>query len=84
MSNTEGEAKDDRDARPEKGHVQILLTRELNSALTAKKGRTQLLRRRLRQGDDTACLEADLEAIGTEPARLTTIVERITPGDAGS
>jgi hypothetical protein len=83
MSNTEGEAKDDRDARPEKGHVQILLTRKLNSALTVKKGRTQLLRRRLRQGD-TARLEADLEAIGTEPARLTTIVERITPGDAGS
>lgn len=48
------------------------------------KGRTQLLRRRLRQGVDVARLETDLEAIETELARLTTIVERINRGNAGS
>jgi hypothetical protein len=35
------------DARTADGYVQVLLTRELNSALTAIKARTQLLRRRL-------------------------------------
>jgi signal transduction histidine kinase len=65
--------------RTEDGHGQILLTRELTSALTVLKGRIQLLRRRL-QGDDTARLKADLEAIETELARLTTIVEKINRG----
>jgi hypothetical protein len=80
MNNAQGEAKDDHGARTEDGHGQILLTRELTSALTVLKGRTQLLRRRLRQSDDTARLEADLEAIETELSRLTTIVERINRG----
>ena len=70
-------------SRAEDGHGQILLPRELNSVLTVLKGRTQLLRRRLRQGGDTARLDADLEAIETEFTRLTTIVERITRGDGG-
>jgi hypothetical protein len=42
-----------------------------------------LLRRRLRQGGDTARLDADLEAIETELARLATIVERINREDGG-
>jgi len=72
------------DARTENGREQVLLTRELTSALTVMKGRIQLLLRRLRQGGDTAQLEADLTAIETELARLTTMVERITRGDGGS
>ena len=84
MSNAPGEATDDRDTRPEDGLAPVLLTRELNSALTVLKGRTQLLRRRLRQGGDTAHLETDLAAIETELARLTTIVERINRGGTGS
>ena len=83
MGKTQGEAADDRATRPEDGHAPALLTRELTSALTVLKGRTQVLRRRLRQGGDTARLETDLEAIETELTRLTTIVERITPGGAG-
>ena len=67
----------------EDGHAQVLLTRELNSPLTAMKGRIQLLRRRRRQGGDTARLEADLAAIETELARLTAIVGRINRGDGG-
>ena len=47
------------------------------------KGRIQLLRRRRRQGGDTARLEADLAAIETELARLTAIVGRINRGDGG-
>jgi hypothetical protein len=84
MRKTPGKATDDQEAHTENGHVQMLLTRELTSALIVMKGRTQLLRRRLRQGDDTAQLEADLEAIETEFARLTTIIERINRGGAGS
>jgi hypothetical protein len=84
MSNAPGEAKDDQGARTEDGHGQVLLTRELTSALTVMKGRMQRLRRRLRQGGDTARLETDLEAIETELARLTTIVERINRGGTGS
>ncbi len=83
MNNAPGEATDDHDIRPADGHVPVPLPRELTSALTVLKGRTQLLRRRLRQGGDTARLETDLEVIETELARLTTIVERITRGDAG-
>ena len=81
MKDTQGEATDDQVAPREDGHGQILLTRELSSALTVMKGRTQLLRRRLRQGGDTSRLESDLEAIETELARLMTIVERMNPGN---
>jgi hypothetical protein len=83
MADAQGKTKEDQDARTEDGHGQVLLTRELTSALTVMKGRTQLLRRRLRQGGDTARLEADLEAIEAELARLTTIVERINRGGTG-
>jgi hypothetical protein len=84
MNNAPGEAKDERDTGPADGRAPVLLPRELTSALTVLKGRTQLLRRRLRQGGDTARLETDLEVIETELARLTTIVERINRGGAGS
>jgi hypothetical protein len=84
MTKAPGKAMDDQGAHTEGGHGQVLLARELSSALTVMKARTELLRRRLRQGGDTARLETDLEAIETELARLTTIVERITPGDEGS
>jgi hypothetical protein len=77
MANAQGTAKDDREARTEDGHGPVPLTRELSSALTILNGRTQLLGRRLRQGGDTARLETDLEAIETELARLTPIVEWI-------
>jgi nitrogen-specific signal transduction histidine kinase len=80
MKDAQGEATGDQSAPTEDGDEQIPLTRELSSALTAMKGRTQLLRRRLRQGDDTARLETDLEAIETELTRLTTLVERIHRG----
>jgi signal transduction histidine kinase len=83
MADTQSETED-HEARTEDERAQGLLTRELNSALTVIKGRTQLLRRRLRQGDDTARLETDLEAIERELARLTTIVQRINRGGAGS
>ena len=81
MRKTQGEANDDQVAPTEDGHGQIPLAQELNSALTLMKERTQLLRRRLRQGDDTARLEMDLEAIETELARLMTIVARIERGN---
>ena len=84
MSNAPCEAKDDRATRPEDGHTPVLLPREVPSALSVMKGRTQLLRRRLRQGGDTARLKTDLEVIETELARLTTIVEQINRGSAGS
>ena len=84
MRKAPGEATDDQGAHTDDGHAQVLLTRELNSALTVLKGRPQLLRRRLRQGGDTARLETDLAAIETELARLTTIVERINRGRTGS
>jgi hypothetical protein len=84
MENARSGAEGQQGARPEDGLAPILLTRELNSALTVMKGRTQLLRRRLRQGGDAARLETDLEAIETELARLTSIVERINRGGAGS
>ena len=83
MADAQGETKEAQDARTEDGHEQVLLARELTSALTVLKGRTQLLRRRLRQGGDTARLETDLTAIETELVRLTTIVERITRGEGG-
>jgi signal transduction histidine kinase len=84
MENARSGAEGQHGARPEDGSAPVLLTRELNSALTVLKGRTQLLRRRLRQAGDTARLETDLGAIERELARLTTIIEQITRGDAGS
>ena len=83
MVDAQGKAKDAHDAHPADGHAQVLLSRELTSALTVMKGRIQLLRRRLRQGGDTARLEADLNAIEAELARLTKTVERISRGDNG-
>jgi hypothetical protein len=80
MADAQSKTTDDHEARTEDGRAQVLLTRERNSALTVMKGRTQLLRWRLRQGGDTARLETDLDAIEKELARLTTIVERIDPG----
>lgn len=79
MVKTQGEATDDHVAPTEDGDGQIPLTRELSSALTAMKERTQVLRRRL-QGGDTARLETDFEAIEMELARLMTLVERINHG----
>ena len=83
MAGAQGKAKETQDAHAEDGREQVLLTRELSSALTVMKGRTQLLRRRLRQGGDTARLEPDLNAIEMELARLTAIVEQINRGDDG-
>ena len=84
MADAQGKTEGEQDARPEDGREQDLLTRELTSAFTVMKGRTQLLRRRLRQGGDVARLETDLEAIETELARLTTFVDRINRGGTGS
>ena len=84
MADAQGETKEDQQPRTKDGRAQVLLTRELNSSLTIMNGRTQLLRRRLRRGGDRARLEADLEAIETELVRLTTLVERINRGGAGS
>jgi L-arabinose isomerase len=80
MRTTQGEATDDYVASLEDGDGQMLLTRELNAALTVMKERTELLRLRLGQGDDTTGLETDLEAIETELARLMTLVEQINRG----
>jgi hypothetical protein len=41
VSDAQGKAKDEQDAPPEDGREQDLLTRELTSALTVMKGRTQ-------------------------------------------
>src|SRR5215208_553012 len=50
---------------------------ELRSPLTVVVARVQLLRRRLRGGDDPARVQDDLEAIEAALARLTAAVERL-------
>ena len=65
------------DASTENGRARVQLSHELNSALTVIKGRIELLRRRLQQGDEVARLETDLAAIEAELARLKTTVERV-------
>ena len=60
-----------------KDDQEVGLTHELSTALTVLKGRIQLLRRRLRRGDDVARLETELDAIEAEMARLMRTVAKV-------
>jgi hypothetical protein len=84
MGDAHDKGEDGHDVRTDDGHVQVLLSRELNSTHIVMKRRIQLLRRRLRQGGDTTRLERDLTASETELAWLTTIFERIPRGNGGN
>ena len=50
---------------------------ELRTPLTVVVGRVQLLRRRLRLGQEPTSLEDDLEAIEAALVRLTAAIERL-------
>ena len=58
MGEAHDKGEDGHDARTDDGHVQVLLSRELNSTHIVMKRRIQLLRRRLRQGGDTTRLKS--------------------------
>jgi signal transduction histidine kinase len=55
---------------------------ELRTPLTVVVARVQLLRRRLRRGEQARDLDRDLEAIESALARLTAAIERLDR-DAG-
>jgi signal transduction histidine kinase len=50
---------------------------DLRTPLTVLMGRVQLLRRRMRRGDDSVQIDTDLEAIEAAIVRLTAAVERL-------
>ena len=50
---------------------------ELRTPLTVAVGRVQLLRRRLRRGEDPARLATELEAVEAALVRLVAAVERV-------
>jgi signal transduction histidine kinase len=56
---------------------------ELRTPLCVVVGRVQLLRRKLRRGDDPAQLAAELETIEAALVRLAAAIERVDD-DAGS
>ena len=54
-----------------------VLMHDLRTPLTVLMGRVQLLRRRMRRGDDAVQIDTDLEAIEAAIVRLTATVERL-------
>jgi len=55
---------------------QVMRLHEVRTPLSVVVARVQLLRRRLRRGDDLAQVEAEVEAMEAALVRLVAVIER--------